>query len=136
MAYTPYQSLLRKENTMGMKSMYELRDMLCKELDELIRKGELGAGDLDIAHKLTDTIKNIDKIEAMDERGYSGRYLDDDLRGYSRGSSYARRHYVRGHYSRDDGRETMRRQLRDMLDDADDDTIRSAIQRCMDAVEG
>ena len=27
---------------MGMKSMYELRDMLCKELDELIRKGELG----------------------------------------------------------------------------------------------
>lgn len=42
---------------MGMKSMYELRDMLCKELDELIRKGELGAGDLDIAHKLTDTIK-------------------------------------------------------------------------------
>lgn len=72
---------------MGMKSMYELRDMLCKELDELIRKGELGAGDLDIAHKLTDTIKNIDKIEAMDERGYSGRYLDDDLRGYSRGSS-------------------------------------------------
>ena len=50
---------------MGMKSMYELRDMLCKELDELIRKGELGAGDLDIAHKLTDTIKNIDKIDAM-----------------------------------------------------------------------
>lgn len=121
---------------MGMKSMYELRDMLCKELDELIRKGELGAGDLDIAHKLTDTIKNIDKIEAMDERGYSGRYLDDDLCGYSRGSSYARRHYVRGHYSRDNGRESMRRQLRDMLDDADDDTIRSAIQRCMDAVEG
>lgn len=121
---------------MGMKSMYELRDMLCKELDELIRKGELGAGDLDIAHKLTDTIKNIDKIEAMDERGYSGRYLDDDLRGYGRGSSYARRHYVRGHYSRTDGREAMRRQLRDMLDDADDDTIRSAIQRCMDAVEG
>lgn len=33
-------------------------------------------------------------------------------------------------------REAMRRQLRDMLDDADDDTIRSAIQRCMDAVEG
>ena len=65
---------------MGMKSMYELRDMLCKELDELTRKGELGAGDLDIAHKLTDTIKNIDKIEAMDERGYSGRYLDDDMR--------------------------------------------------------
>ena len=54
---------------MGMKSMYELRDMLCKELDELIRKGELGAGDLYIAHKLTDTIKNIDKIEMMEDDG-------------------------------------------------------------------
>lgn len=29
----------------------------------------------------------------------------------------------------------MRRQLQDMLDSADDDTIRSAIQRCMDALE-
>lgn len=38
---------------MSMKSMYELRDMLCDELDEIARKGELGAGDLDIAHKLT-----------------------------------------------------------------------------------
>ena len=56
---------------MGMKSMYELRDMLCKELDELARKGELGAGDLEIAHKLTATIKNIDKIEMMEDGGYS-----------------------------------------------------------------
>lgn len=130
---------------MGMKSMYELRDMLCKELDELIRKGELGAGDLDIAHKLTDTIKNIDKIEMLEDDGYSQRRYsrDDDweadTRGtYGKGSSYARRgtHYVRGHYSRDGAREDMKRQLREMLDDADDDTIRKAIQRCMDAVEG
>ena len=41
---------------MSMKSMYELRDMLCDELDEIARKGELGAGDLDIAHKLASTI--------------------------------------------------------------------------------
>ena len=58
---------------MGMKSMYDLRDMLCKELDEISRKGELGAGDLDIVHKLASTIKNLDKIEAM-EGGYSSRF--------------------------------------------------------------
>ena len=52
---------------MGMKSMYDLRDMLCKELDEISRKGELGAGDLDIVHKLASTIKNLDKIEAMED---------------------------------------------------------------------
>ena len=50
---------------MSMKAMYDLRDMLCKELDEIAHKGELGAGDLDIAHKLVSTIKNIDKIDLL-----------------------------------------------------------------------
>ena len=130
---------------MGMKAMYDLRDMLCKELDEITRKGELGAGDLDIAYKLVGTVKNIDKIEMMeDDGGYSRRYSrdgnwEDDMRGnYGRDSSYARRgtHYVRGHYSRDSGKDNMKRQLQEMLDEADDDTLRRAIQRCMDAVEG
>ena len=135
---------------MGMQSMYELREMLCRELDELTRKGELGAGDLDIAHKLTDTIKNIDKIDRREDKGYSrgmdysrGRYSRDgnweaDMRGtYNRGNSYERQgtHYVRGHYSRAESKSAMRRQLQEMLDEADNDTIRSAIQRCMDAVE-
>ncbi len=130
---------------MGMKAMYDLRDMLCKELDEITRKGELGAGDLDIAYKLVSTVKNIDKIEMMEDDGdYSRRYSRDgnweaDMRGnYGRDSSYARRgtHYVRGHYSRDSGKDNMKRQLQEMLDGADDDTLRRAIQRCMDAVEG
>lgn len=130
---------------MSMKSMYELRDMLCKELEEITRKGELGAGDLEIVHKLTDTIKNIDKIETLEADGYSQRrYSRDgnweaDMRGtYGRGNSYARRgtHYVRGHYSRDGARDEMMHRLREMLDSADDESIRNAIQRCMDAVEG
>lgn len=50
---------------MGMKTLYKLKDMLCQELDEIADKGDLGAGDLDIAHKLTDTVKNIYKIEAL-----------------------------------------------------------------------
>ena len=117
---------------MGMKSMYDLRDMLCKELEEITRKGELGAGDLDIVHKLTDTIKNIDKIEAMEEDGYSSRRDEYDMRGRGRRGT----HYVRGHYSRDGGIDNMKRQLQEMLDNADDDSIRRAIQRCMDPIEG
>lgn len=128
---------------MSMKAMYDLRDMLCKELDELARKGELGAGDLEIAHKLTSTIKNIGKIEMMEDDAYSERYprggdWEADIRGtYGKGSSYARRgtHYVRGHYSRDGAKVEMKRQLQEMLDQADDDTVRRAIQRCMDSVE-
>ena len=117
---------------MGMKSMYDLRDMLCKELEEITRKGELGAGDLDIAHKLTGTIKNIDKIEAMEDDGYSSRRDEYDMRGRGRRGT----HYVRGHYSRDGGIDNMKRQLQEMLDNADDDSIRRAIQRCMDTIEG
>ena len=134
---------------MSKKAMYDLRNMLCNELDELARKGELGAGDLEIAHKLTDTIKNIDKIEMLEDDGYSRdedysrRYSRDGdwqsgMHGaYDRDMSNARRgtHYVRGHYSRDGGIDNMKRQLQEMLDNADDESIRRAIQRCMDTIE-
>lgn len=130
---------------MSMKAMYELRDMLCKELDDLVRKGELGAGDLEIAHKLTATIKNLDKIERMEEDdGYSSRYSRDgaweaDMRGtYGRGNSYARRgsHYVRGHYSRTDGMEHLREQLDRMMGETDDERVKDALRRAASMMEG
>jgi len=92
--------------------MEKLKEKLWEELEEIARKPEMGAGDLELAHKLTDTIKNIDKICMLeDSEGYS-EAADGD--GYGRGSSYANRgkHYVRGHYSRDsgmDGRYSSRR---------------------------
>ncbi len=85
-----------------MKSLYELKKMLCYELDEIAEKGELTAGSLETVHKLTDTIKNIDKIEMLEE------YEDDD-ESYDEGGSYARgrgRNAKRdrmGRYSRDGG---------------------------------
>ena len=136
---------------MSKKAMYDLRDMLCKELDEISRKGELGAGDLEIAHKLTDTIKNIDKIEMMEDDGYSrdGDYSSDgdysrggdwqaDMRGtYGRGSSYARRgtHYVRGHYSRADSMEHLHEQINDMMRETDDDRVKEALRRAASLME-
>lgn len=52
-----------------------------------------------------------------DMRGSFGR---DAGNGYNRGSSYANRgrHYVRGHYSRTDGRERMISDIEDMMQDA------------------
>jgi len=63
----------------------------------------MGAGDLEVIHKLTDTIKNIDKICMLEEEGgYSQDGGDGASYGggtYGNGSSYANRgkHYVRGH---------------------------------------
>lgn len=113
---------------MSMKHLDALKDMLCEELEEITRKGELSAGDLDTAHKLTDTIKNIDKIQMLEDGDYSrtGEW-EADMRGtygrdgnYGRGNSYANRgrHYVRGHYSRNDGRMRMIADIEDMMQDA------------------
>ena len=56
------------------------------------------------------------------------------MRGnYGRGNSYARRgsHYVRGHYSRDDGREAIVQRMEEMLRDAEG-RDRETIQRCIE----
>ena len=114
-----------------------IKEMLCKELKPYETRTKLNLADLDAVHKLTDTIKNIGKIEMLEDGGadeYSearyprrGGYAYDDG-----GNSYARggRHYVRGHYSRDGGgysREGYSRDggadrvmemMRDMMEDA------------------
>ena len=97
-----------------MDKLHDLKEKLCQELEEIARKPDMGAGDLEVIHKLTDTIKNIDKICALEEDGGYSSAVDGIE--YGRGSSYANRgkHYVRGHYSRDGGREaySMRRDSR------------------------
>ena len=132
-----------------MEYMYELKDKLCKELDEIARKGELGAGDLEIINKLTDTIKNLDKIEMLEDDGYSqAGDWEEDMRGtYGRGSSYRGRkrdsmgRYSRegrggrGGYSRHDAKEAMMEQMEMLMDQAGSEREREAIRRCMGQLE-
>lgn len=117
-----------------MKALYDLKDKLHDELDEIARKPEMSAGDLETVHKLTDTIKNIDKICALEEGGYS-QAVDWD--GYGRGNSYARRRDSRGRYSRDgysreDGQERMMEHLNKAMESATTDRERENIRRMMD----
>lgn len=117
-----------------MKSLYELKELLCGELDEIARKGEMSAGDLETVHKLTDTIKNIEKIQMLEDGGYS-RDGEWTARGeYGRGNSYARRgtHYVRGHYSRDSG--DLMSRLEDMMQTVDE-RDRELLRRCIDGLK-
>ena len=132
-----------------MEYMYELKDKLCKELDEIARKPEMGAGDLEIIHKLTDTIKNLDKIEMLEDGGYSqAGDWEADMRGtYGRGSSYRGRkrdsmgRYSRdgrggrGGYSRHDAKEAMMEQMEMLMDQAGSEKEREAIRRCMNQLE-
>ena len=108
-----------------MHYMHDLKDLLCAELEDFAEKGKksgkMSMGDLESIHKLTDTVKNIMKIDVLkEEAGYSedGHYMGEGRiygtsyeSGYSErgGSSYARgrgRYAKRdsmGRYSRDDG---------------------------------
>lgn len=89
-----------------MEKLYEIKEALWKELDksETAKSGELKGGELEAIHKLTDTIKNIDKICALEEQGGYSEAGDYEGGSYG-GGSYANRgkHYVRGHYSREGG---------------------------------
>lgn len=127
------------------KNLYDLREMLCEELDEYNRDAKNGLNErtLDTVHKLTDTIKNIDKIMMLEDGDYSrtGEW-EADMRGnygrtenYNRGNSYANRgrHYVRGHYSRGDGRERMISDIETMMQEATG-TERDAYKRALDVL--
>ncbi len=132
-----------------MKSLYELKDLLWEELDEIAKKGELSSGELETVHKLTDTIKNIDKILCLEDKdGYShtgGNWVD--YGDYGKGNSYApRKRDMRGRYtrdmhnypdpySRDSAKHEMMEQLEDMLDDAGSEKTREAIRRCMETIK-
>lgn len=118
--------------------MEKLKEKLWEELEEIARKPEMGAGDLELAHKLTDTIKNIDKICMLED---DGGYSRDDGMDYGRDSSYARgrggrnvRRNSMGRYSRDDGRSKMMEHIEAALDAADDKD-REAIKRFMRQLE-
>jgi hypothetical protein len=67
-----------------MEYIEKIKKMLCKELDEYAMKQKLTGGDLDMIWKLTDTVKNLDKIEMLEEE--SGGY--SEARGGMRGRSY------------------------------------------------
>jgi hypothetical protein len=89
-----------------MKHLEKLKETLCEELDKFAKSGDVTVNSLEKIHKLTDTIKNIDKIMMFEEDGgYSEGYMDD---GAMYGNSYARsRRYAKrdsmGRYSRDGG---------------------------------
>lgn len=133
-----------------MEYMDKLRDKLCDELDEIARKPEMSAGDLETAHKLTDTIKNIDKIEMLEEDGGYSQAGDWEMEGrgsYNRGSSYRGRkrdsmgrysregNYSRRMYSRGDAKEHMMMELEEAMNAATSERDKDIIRRTMSQLE-
>lgn len=114
---------------MSMKTYHDLKDMLCEELDEITRKGELTAGSLDTVDKLTHSIKSLETIIAMNEAqdGESG-YYPHMGRSYQRRDMRGRYSRDNRGYSRDDSRESMIHELREIMQDAPDEHTKKRFQ--------
>ena len=128
-----------------MDSYYDLKKMLCKELEEVAQKKNLSAGDLEVVDKLTHSIKSLLTIMDMEDNkynGYSGarrrdsmgRYADgmyyDD---YSSDGGYSGRRYsdMERRYSRDEGKNHMIHQFEKLMDDASTQEEREVIQSAL-----
>lgn len=121
-----------------MHKLYELKDMLCEELEQYASKDKLDAGGLSVIDTLAHAVKNIDKIiESGESDEYSNRYDDGS---YARGRRYPKRDSM-GRYSsrRYDGysraSDELVEQLRDMMKDAPDDHTRKEFERFIQKIE-
>jgi hypothetical protein len=144
-----------------MEYMHRIKKMLCKELEEYAEKNKLSsASDLEMIWRLTNTIKNIDKIEMFEEEKGGSSYDDDmeysERRGRGRnarrdhmgrysseggscedysvggGSSYERG--SRGGYSRDDAKDHMMSKIGELMEGANPKE-REALKEAMRAIE-
>ena len=119
-----------------MHDLYNLKEMLCRELSDYGKEGGLSLSSLDTIDKLAHAAKNVAKlIESNDHDEYSrrdnystGGYYYDDGRSYRRGRDRMGRFVSR------DGSE-MAHKLREMMENAPDESTRREIERLADKME-
>lgn len=144
---------------MGMQTYYDIKKMLCKELDEARDKGRIAdLNDLKTIDLLTHSLKSISTIIAMDESAYEGKSGHYPIPPFMYGNrsfddqsyddrSMAQRRNAMGQFSRDESYDdrSMRRsrdsamadELRELMHRAKDDETRMKFKRfIMDLEEG
>ena len=99
-----------------MEYIEKIKKILCKELDEYGEKSKFTASDIDMLYKLTDVVKNLDKIAMLEEEsgGYSemrsgrtygthigGSSYDDEMYSECRGRGRNAKRDSMGRYSSD-----------------------------------
>lgn len=148
-----------------MDAIYDLKEMLCKELEEYGNKGELTPGSLEVIDKLAHAVKNLHKIieayEEEEEGSYAGSYRGSYRGSYAQGGgqggqggnmgggsnrgSYARgrgrnaRRDSRGRYSSEGGysraAEDMKEQLRELMEQAPNEMTRRELEKLVERME-
>lgn len=97
-----------------MEILYDLKDLLCEEMEKIIKKHDITPAELEMAYKAVDIIKDISTIEAMEE--YGDEYSYDDDMSYARNrDSMGRYSSRRGRRSYDSGNYSNRRSYNDRM---------------------
>lgn len=142
-----------------MEALYEYEDKAMQNAD-----GKISDGEIQKIHIITDTVKNIDKIEMLEDGGYSnasewrGEYIGTSYGNRPMGGYYARgrgrnaRRDSMGRYAYSDGgayrggmgnypyyddgsKKEMTRKLRAMIGEASTEAERDAIRECVKTIE-
>ena len=121
-----------------MNEIMRLKEMLHKEIAEIVAKGEIPAGSIETIEKMLDAIKDCCEIIEKDNGGYSqspyvrmpwnanGYYYGnsyDDTYGRNMGSGY------NNGYSREEGKGRMMSELERLKNSAMDNREREVIDR-------
>ena len=133
-----------------MHEMDKIKEMICKELEQIARKGEMSAGDLEIVYKLIVAKEKLLRIEEIEQDlGYSqsggmwsanGSYGRGGRSYATGGDSYA--DYSIGHYSSkrgysmSEGKQMIMAEMQDMMNDPSlPPKERQALQVAMDSLK-
>ena len=143
-----------------LKELYDMKETVGHKIAQANKKiksngGDIANDDVDIVDKLSHSIKSLVTTCAMleaeeDDDGYSGRYAPaynpgvtyarDGRDNYSRDGSgthggYSRNRYIRENRNGYSRTGDMMDQLRQMMDEATDETTRIEIRKLMDKME-
>lgn len=136
-----------------MQILHDIENMLCKELEDVKRKGEISSNSMEVISKSLDGIKDIYTIEAMKESGYSNAYEysgmhtpwysydgmnGNSYRGYD-GNAYdgrGRGRYAdrdsQGRYSSEGYSRNSEEEIRRLMEKAGDPHEREILKRALD----
>lgn len=128
-----------------MRVLDHIEDMLCDELEDIVKKKELTSNSLEIIDTSVDVIKDIHTIKAMEQeypsedgysQGYFGRmpiYMyDNGMNGSSYGRSMNAPRDSRGRYMTRGYSGDTKDELERLMDMAKDDREREAIRSAID----
>lgn len=134
----------------------DVKDLLMKEIGDVVKKGSLSTQDIEFLYSAYDIIKDIyevkEKEEESFEKGYSGRWngmpYDDryyNIHAYRGGNGYSMNGYPMNNgysqmnrdngYSRNDEKDYMINSMYSMMENASEKE-RTAIQDCINKLKG